>query len=322
MKLENVMLAVLVTFASLGSAHGQASSSKTIRLIVGFPPSGATDIVARSVGQKFSEKRGQPVVVDNRPGASGTIAADLVAKSPGDGYTLLVSSATSTAIAASLYPNLPYDVLKDLAIITVVGSSPALLVTHPSLPPKTFREFIPFAKANNRALTFGGAGLGSSGHLTGELFNLALNLKMTHVPYKGEPPALVDVAGGHISFMFSSLPVCLPLAKAGKVRGLAVTSLKRAVAAPSYPTVAESGVPGFESISWNAIYAPGTTPRDLVQRLNVDSVSVINTPEVNERLATQGIEPVANSLEDAAKFLRSEMVKWGKVIKAANVRVE
>lgn len=311
-----LLLVCSVTHAQTGYPN------KTVRIVVGFAPGGATDVTARILAQKLSDAWGQNVVVENRPGASGIIGAETVAKAAPDGYTLLVSPQTSTAVATTLYPKLPYDVFKDFAIVTVVGSSPQMLVLHPSLPPRTFQEFVPFAKANYKNLSFGSGGLGSTPHLAGELLNLSLGVKMVHIPYKGENPALADVLGGQLPFMFSNLPVAVPQVKSGKLRGLAVTSLQRSPIAPDYPTVAESGIPGFDTATWNGLYAPSAMPKELIARVNGDVVKLLSLPDVRERFAQQGIDRVGNSSEDAAAFLRSETARWAKVIKAANMRVE
>ncbi len=312
--------AVLASLGIAGSLHAQSYPSKPVRFVVGFAAGGASDIVARILAQKLGEVWGQTVVVDNRPGASGTIGADAVARAAADGYTLLVSSQTSTAVAPSMYAKLPYDPLRDFTVITVIGLTPMILVVHPSLPTKTFREFVPFAKANAKDLSFGSSGLGGTGHLAGELLNLSLNIKMIHVPYKGEPAALSDVIGGHLSFMFPSLPAALPLLKAGKLRGLAVASLKRSPHALEYPTVAESGIPEFETVSWNALYGPAALPKDVIARLNADVARVLQMPDVNERLAQLVIVGVGNSPVQATAYLKSETAKWAQVIKAANLR--
>lgn len=329
MKIERIVmqcrllgLAALATLGIAGPLYAQSYPAKPVKVMVGFAPGGASDIVARILAQKLSESWGQPVVVENRAGASGTIGADMVAKSAPDGYTLLVSSQTSTAVALSLYPKLPYDPVKDFSVITVIGLTPMILVVHPSVPTKTFKEFIPFAKANAKDLTFGSSGNGGTGHLGGELLNLSLNIKMTHIPYKGEPPALADVLGGRLSFMFPSLPAALPLLKAGKLRGLGVGSLKRSPHAPEYPTIAESGIPGFENISWNALYAPAVLSKDVIARINADVVKALQARDAIERLGKVGVEPVGNSPGQATAYLKSETAKWAKVIKAANLRLE
>jgi tripartite-type tricarboxylate transporter receptor subunit TctC len=315
------LIACLLLCAA-AQVHAQAYPARTVRIVVGFAPGGATDVTARIVAQKLTEAWGQNVVVENRPGASGIIGAEVVAKAAPDGCTLLVSPQTSTAVAATLFPKLPYDVLKDFAAVTVVGSSPQMLVIHPSLPPKTFQEFVPFAKANYQNLSFGSGGLGSTPHLAGELLNLSLNIRMVHVPYKGENPALADVLGGQLPLMFSNLPVAVPQVKAGKLRGLAVTSLQRTPIAPEYPTVAESGIPGFDTATWVGLYAPAATPKELIIRIHGDVIKLLNLADVKERFAQQGIDRVGNSPEEHAAYLRAETARWAKVIKAANVRVD
>jgi tripartite-type tricarboxylate transporter receptor subunit TctC len=281
-----------------------------------------TDVAARIVAQKLTELWGQSVIVENRPGASGIIGAETVSKAAPDGNTLLVAPQTSTAVAVTLYPKLPYDAVRDIPIITVLGSSPQLLVLHPSLPPRSFKEFMAFAKVNYRTLSFGSGGLGSTPHLAGELLNLSLATKMVHIPYKGENTAVADVLGGQLPFMFSSLPVSLPLSRAGKLRALAITSPQRSVLAPDYPTIAESGIPGFETATWVGLHAPAGTTRELLTRINGDVVKVLNQPDVKEKLAQQGIDRVGNSPDEAAGYLKSEITKWAKVIKAANVRID
>jgi len=315
-----LLFALLLSAAA--AAYGQTYPAKTVRVVVGFAPGGGSDIVARVVAQKLTEPWGQTVVVENRTGASGIIGAEFVSKAAPDGYTLLVSSQTSTAVAASLYSKLPYDVLKDFAIVTVLGSAPTIIMVHPSLPPKTFQEFVSFVKANHKTLTYGSAGIGSTAHLAGELMNQSLNTGILHVPYKGESASISDVISGQLPLTYATLPAALPQVKAGKVRGLAITSLQRSPLAPEFPTVAESGVPGYEVAAWNAVYAPAAMPKDLIARINQDVVKVLALPDVRERLAQLGIDRVGNSPEEAAAYLRSETARWGKVIKAANVRAD
>jgi tripartite-type tricarboxylate transporter receptor subunit TctC len=320
--MNSLLRFIFISLLFSSFAHAQTYPSRSVRIIVGFTPGGVTDVTARIVAQKLTEMWGQNVVVENRPGASGIIGAEATAKAAPDGYTLLISPQTSTSVATTLYPKLPYDVLKDFAIITVVGSSPQLLVLHPSLPPKTFREFMSFAKANYKTLSFGSGGLGSTPHLGGELLNLSLDTRMVHVPYKGENTALADVLGGQLPLMLSSLPASLPQAKAGKLRALAITSLQRSPNAPEYATIAESGIPGFETATWVGLYAPSGLSKEMVARLNGDIVKLLNQPDVKQRLAQQGIDGVGNSPEAALAYVKSETVKWAKVIKAANVHVD
>jgi tripartite-type tricarboxylate transporter receptor subunit TctC len=315
-----MLAALLMSIAGL--SHAQTYPAKPVRIVVGFTPGGVTDVTARIVAQKLTELWGQTVVVDNRPGASGIIGAETVSKAAPDGYTLLVSPQTSTSVATTLYPKLPYDVVRDIPIITVLGSSPQLLVLHPSLPPRTFKEFVTFAKANYKTLSFGSGGLGSTPHLGGELLNLSLEIKMVHIPYKGENTAIADVLGGQLPLMLSSLPVSLPLSKAGKLRALAITSLQRTPLAPDYPTIAESGIPGFETATWVGLHAPGSINKDLLARINADVIKILNLPDTRERLAQQGIDRVGNTPDEAAAYVKSETVKWAKVIKAANVRID
>ena len=313
---------VLLALLASGSLHAQTFPAKSVRIVVGFTPGGVTDVAARIIAQKLTEAWGQTVVVDNRPGASGIIGAETVAKAAPDGYTLLIAPQTSTSVATTLYPKLPYDVVRDIPAITVLGSSPQLLVVHPSLPPRTFKEFVPFAKANYKTLSFGSGGLGSTPHLEGELLNLSLNIKMVHIPYKGENTAAADVLGGQLPLMFSSLPVSLPLSKAGKLRALAITSLQRSPLAPDYPTIAESGIPDFEGATWVALHAPGGISKELLARINADVIKVLNLPDTRDRLGQQGIDRVGNSPDEAAAYLKSEIIKWARVIKAANVRID
>jgi len=300
----------------------QSFPSKPARIIVGFAPGGGSDIVARLMAQKLTEMWGQSVVVENRPGASGIIGTDAVAKAAPDGYTMLVTSATSTAVAASLYTKLPYNVQKDLAIASVIGTTPTLLVVNPALPAKTLSEFIAYARSNSSKVFFGGSGIGSSGHLTGELFNSALRIKTNHVPYKGELPGLTDVIGGNLTFMFSSVPVSLPLVRSGQLRALAVTGLQRTSNAPDIPSVAELGHPELESVSWNAIYLPAAVPAPILARISADAAKALQMPDVRERLRQLGIEPVGGTPERATAYLQAEITKWAKVIREANVRVD
>ena len=316
-----VLAAVLIVAWAAGAA-AQNYPSRNVRIICGFAAGGGSDIIARVVAQKLTEAWGQNVIVDNRVGAAGIIGADLVAKAPPDGYTMLVSSQTSTAVAASLYAKLPYDVLKDFTVVTVIGSAPAIVMVHPSLPVKTFREFVAFAKANQKTLSYGSSGVGSTANLAGELMNQSLGISIVQVPYKGESAAIIDVISGQLPFTYTTLPTALPLIRSGKVRGLAITSAERSSLAPEFPTVAESGVPGYEMTAWNALYAPAALPRDLVVRINADVVKLLALPDVKERFAQLGIERVGNSPDAANAYLKSETARWAKVIKTANLRAE
>jgi tripartite-type tricarboxylate transporter receptor subunit TctC len=321
--MKTLRLIALLLLCVAAHVQAQAYPAKTVRIVVGFAPGGSTDVTARIMAQELTRLWNQQVVVDNRPGASGMIGAELAAKAPPDGYTLLVSPQTSIVVAPLLFQKMAYDPIKDFATVAVVGSSPQLLVIHPSLPPKNFREFAAFARANAKQLSFGSGGIGSTPHLAGELLNLSLKIKMVHVPYKGENPALADVLGGQLPVMFSNLPVSMPHAKAGKLRALAVTSLQRSQIAPEYPTVVESGIPDFDTATWSGLYVPAATPRELIMRVNADVNKALNLPEVRQRMLSQGIDQgTATTPETHAAFVKSEIVRWGKVIKEAGVRVE
>ena len=316
------LLAVVLSGTVL-FAHAQVYPAKSVRVLVGFAPGGSTDVTARILAQELSKAWNQQVVVDNRPGASGMIAADLAAKAAPDGYTLLVSPQTSIVVAPLLFQKMAYDSIKDFAPVGVVGSSPQLLVIHPSLPPQNFKEFVTFAKANWRKLSYGSGGIGSTPHLGSELLNLSLKVKMVHVPYKGENPALADVLGGQLPMMFSNLPVGLPFAKSGKLRGLAITSLQRSPIAPEYPTIAESGYPDFDTATWSGLYMPAATPRELVTRVNADVVRVFNLPDVKQRMLGQGLDyGMHTSPEAHAAYMKAEFVRWGRVVKEAGVKAE
>lgn len=323
MKLPLRALLALAVLSAATALHAQPYPGKTVRILVGFAPGGSTDVTARIIAQELNKLWGQQVVVDNRPGASGMIGAELAAKSPPDGYTMLVSPQTSIVVAPLLFKRMAYDPIKDFAPVAVVGSTPQLMVIHPSLSPKTFKEFAMFAKGNAKQLSYGSGGIGSTPHMAGELLNSALGIRTEHIPYKGEVPALADVIGGQIPFMFSNLPIALPHAKAGKVRALAITSLQRSQLAPEYPTVAESGIPGFDTATWSGLYLPAATPRDLITRVNNDVMKVLNAPEAKQRMMNQGIDQgIANTPEAHAAYVKSEIARWGKVIREAGVKAE
>ena len=306
-----------------GNLTAQGFPAKPPRIVVGFAPGGATDLVSRIVAQKLGELWGQTVVVDNRPGASGMIAGEIVAKAAPDGYTLLLTPQTSIAVAPALYGKAPYDPAKDFTPITLAGSSPLLMVVHPSFPPKTFAEFVVLAKKGGaNALTFGSGGIGSSPHMAGELLAAALGTRMNHVPYKGENPALTDTIGGQIPIMFGNLPVALPYVQSGKLRGLANTAATRSPLAPSIPTVAESGIKGYSIATWSAVLGPAGMPPELATRIQRDIVRVINVAETRDRLVGMGVDIIGNSPEEFSAFLRAEIVRYAKVIKDAGIKAE
>ena len=306
-----------LTFGTLATA--QTFPAKPIRLVVTFPSGGAPDILARL----FSEKAqlGQPVVVDNKPGAGGNIGADFVAKSAGDGHTLVMGTVGTHAINGSLYEKMPYDMVRNFAPVSLVASAPNLLVVNNNVPVRTVPEFIAYLKANPDKLSFGSPGVGTSVHVSGELFKSMTGTRMTHVPYKGRQFAIPDLVGGSIQLMFDNMPSALPMAREGKIRAIAVTTAKRSAAAPEIPTVAET-IPGFEATTWFAVFAPAGTPKPVVDRLNAEVLRVFRLPEVAERLKTLGLEAVLSSPEELASYQASEIVKWTKVVKESGARAE
>ena len=298
----------------------QPYPAKPVRFIVPFSAGGGADIVARAIAQKLGESLGQQVVVDNRTGAAAIIGTEIAAKSAPDGYTIILGQTGPNSINPGLYERLPYDALKDFAPITLTTTYPYVLVVHPSIPAKTAKELIAIAKAKPNQLTFASAGNGGANHLTAELLKSMAGISMVHVPYKASAPALIDVLGGHVSMMFDPTITAIPHVKLGKLRALGVTSLKRTAVAPELPTIAETGLPGFESIGWHGILAPAATPREIIARLNTDIVNVLRSPEIRTRFAEQGAEPVGNTPEQFLEFLKADLEKWAKVIKAAGVR--
>lgn len=309
--------ALALTFGTPATA--QTFPAKPIRLVVTFPSGGAPDILARL----FSEKAqlGQPVVVDNKPGAGGNIGADFVAKSAGDGHTLVMGTVGTHAINGSLYEKMPYDMVRNFAPVSLIASAPNLLVVNNNVPVRTVPEFIAYLKANPDKLSFGSPGVGTSVHVSGELFKSMTGTKMTHVPYKGRQFAIPDLVGGSIQLMFDNMPSALPMAREGKIRAIAVTTAKRSAAAPEIPTVAET-IPGFEATTWFAVFAPAGTPKPVVDRLNAEVLRVFRLPEVAERLKTLGLEAVLSSPEELAGYQASEIVKWTKVVKESGARAE
>ena len=302
-------------------AHAQQYPSKPIRILVGFAAGGPSDVAARTIGQKLTEKWGQPVIVDIRPGAGGNIATELAAKAPPDGYTLL-EPAFAHAVNPILYPKLPFDAVKDFAPILLFASIANLLVVHPSLPVHSVKELIAFAKAHPDQLTYGSAGSGTASHFAGELMKMMGGVRITHIPYKGLAPAHTETIGGQLSMMFDGIVTGLPAAKAGRLRALAVTTLKRWQGAPDIPTMSEAGLAGFEVNSWYGLLAPAGTPREIIQRLNAEVGRALREPDARERLYTIGAEPMNGTPEEFGAYIASEMAKWAKVIKAAGIKVE
>jgi tripartite-type tricarboxylate transporter receptor subunit TctC len=305
-----------------GAAFAQAGyPAKPVRIIVPSSAGGGTDIVARIIAPKLSERLGQQIVIDNRPGAGTMIGIELAAKSPADGYTFLVAPST-LALNSAVYKKVPYDTLRDFAPITCIVGSTSIIVVHPSLPVKTVKELIAFARARPGELNYASAGTGTYPHMTMELFNYTAGLKMVHIPYKGTAPAMIDILAGHISVMAATVLTGMPQIRAGRLRPLGITSLKRVAAAPEIPTVAEAGLPGFESLQWYGAVAPIQTPRDIVARLHTELTRVLAMPEVKERFMADGTDPIADTPEHFGEYIRTELVKWAKVAKAAGIRPE
>jgi tripartite-type tricarboxylate transporter receptor subunit TctC len=313
---------VAVALACAGHATAQqAYPQKPIRMVVPFPAGGGTDILARLVGQKMSEALGQQIITDNRAGAGGTIGTDIAAKAPPDGYTIILVSG-SHAINPGLYPKLPYDTVNDFAPITQIATSPGILVVHPALPVKSVRDLITLARAKPGQLNYASAGNGTPPHLAGELFKTMARVDMVHVPYKGNVPAFTDMLAGLVSLSFPSMPSAVPHVKSGRLRALGVTTVKRSPAAPDIPTIAESGLPGYESTSWYGMLAPARTQPAIVTRLRDVIVSVLGSPDMKEKFAAQGLDPVGNAPQQFEAVIRSEITKWAKVVKASGARPE
>jgi tripartite-type tricarboxylate transporter receptor subunit TctC len=300
-------------------AAAQPYPAKPIRFIVPFPPGGSADILARAIGQKAGEGLGQSVVVENRPGAGTAIGAEALAKSAPDGYAIMIGTVSSHAINPALNPKLPFDPVKDFTPVSLVASIPFAMIVHPSVPAKTVQEFVALARAKPGTLNYSSAGSGTSNHLAGELLRSMTGIDIVHVPYKGSAPALNDLIAGQVSLMFDLVLTAAPHVKSGAVRGLAVTGAQRSSALPELPTVAES-IPGYEVSAWFGIFAPAGVPQPVVQRLNAEFVKALQQPDLRQRLASQGAEPLTNTPDEFAAYLRAEIDKWAKVVKAAGMK--
>ncbi len=322
MKTSTIAALVLtaITTAAAAVSHAQTYPAKPVRIIVGLAPGGTTDVFTRTLAQRLTEAWGQTVIVENRPGASGMIGGEAVAKSAPDGYTLLVSPQTSLAVAPALYGKAPYDTVKDFAPVSLLGSTPLVMIVHPSFPARSFKEFMELAK--KQPLTFGSGGVGSSPHMTGELLSAALGVKMTHVPYKGENPAIADTIGGQIPIMFGNLPVALPHVRSGKVLALATTTAKRSPLAPEIPTMSEAGIKDFEMATWYGMLAPAGTPPELVSRIQRDSARVLSDAATRERLTKMGVDLVLNTPEEFKAYLQSEIARYTKIIRENGLKAE
>jgi tripartite-type tricarboxylate transporter receptor subunit TctC len=305
----------------LSAAHG-AYPDRPLRLIVPFPPGGGNDILARAVAQRLTGSLGQQIIVDNRGGAGGMIGGQLAATAAPDGYTLFLGSLGSLAHNPALKPDLPYDPRRDFAAVSLLATSPFIVVVHPSVSAKSIQELIALARAKPGALNFASAGIGSSLHMTGELFKYSTRVNIVHVAYKGTGPALSDLLGGQVQLMFSTMPPPLPHVKTGKLRALGVTSAKRAKAAPDVPTVAESGVPGFQVENWQGIVVQAKTPRPIVERLNAEIIKALAQPALADALTAQGLDAAGSTPAEFDKLIRTEIEKWRQLVQATGIKVE
>ncbi len=319
-KTSHVLMAALLLVA--GTCAAQSYPAQPIRIIVPFPPGGIADLFARVIGQKFNETWGQPGVVDNRPGAGGNIGADIVAKSAPDGYTLVTGSIGTHAVNVSLFSKLPYDPIRDFAPVSLIMEAEGLLVMHPSVPVKTVKELIALAKARPGQLAYASAGHGTAAHLSGELFKSMAKVDMVHVPYKGNVPAITDLIAGQTSLLFATMPTALPHVQSGRLKALAVTSSARSPAAPQLPTIAEAALPGFSVTNWIGFFAPAGTPREVVLKLNAEVVRIMQAPDIQKRLVSEGAKFSPWTPDQFAGFVKAELAKWAKVVKEAGIRAD
>lgn len=316
-RLWKLATAACILPLAIADASAQTYPARAVRVVVPFPP-GGTDFIGRVVMQKLNEAWGQPVVVENRPGGTTVVGSDLVAKAAPDGYTLLVTPVPFSIVPA-ISPKLPYDPIKDFEPIALFNITPLVFVMNPGVPARSVKELSALARAKPGVLNFGTSGVGSSNHLAGELFNVMTGVKIVHVPYKGSSPALIDLVGGHVDLVVSTLTSAVPLINSGKLRALAVTSLKRASEYPNIPTMDESGVKGFQAVAWNGLSAPARTPREIVNKISNDVAAALRSPDVADKFRREGAEPAIMSPIEFSAFIRDEIVKWGKVAKIAKI---
>ncbi|OGP62659.1 MAG: hypothetical protein A2169_06825 [Deltaproteobacteria bacterium RBG_13_47_9] len=319
-RIVSIGIVVLFLLYSVDSAQPQSFPSKPVTVIVPAPPGGTADISMRIIAHRLTENLGQQIIVDNRPGAGGIIASQLAVKATPDGYTVLMNY-TSHAINPSLYKKLPYDSIKDFTPVTLLGITPLVLVVHPSVPAKTVAEFIAYAKANPGKLNYGSAAIGGASHMGGEMLKIKAGIDIVHIPYKGGAAAVADLISGQIQMGLDSLLVMQPHIKAGKVRALGVTNLKRTEISPNFPAIAET-IPNYEANAWFGVMAPTSTPKEVVARLNTEFMKVLRTPEIREKLTQQGFEAVGSSSEEYIAFLKKETEKWAEVVRIAGIKVE
>ena len=311
----------IAAFAAMTVNAQPSYPSKPIRIVVPYPPGGFNDTLGRTLAAKFTQSWGQPVIVENKPGANTLIGSDFVAKSAPDGYTLLVV-AFPFAVTPSLIKTMPYDTVKDFAPVILAAQSPNILVVNPDLPVKSVGDLIALAKAKSDGLSYASTGNGSSNHISMELFKSLAGVKLVHIPYKGSAPAVTDLLGGQIQVMFDNAPNVMPQVKAGRLRALAQSGLTRSSIAPDLPTVVEAGVPGYEVVVWFGLVAPAGTPREVIVKLNTEVLKVLAMPDVRERFLAQGVEPMGSTPEQFGEHIRAQMAKWGKVVKDAGVQAE
>ncbi len=312
-------LCFIMAVSSLVSLASAAYPDRSIKLVVAYPPGGGTDIVARLITPELSKRLGQPISIDNRGGAGGNIGTEFAVRSAADGYTLLMGNVAPNAINVSIYKKLPFDPQKDLSPISLVAITPNMLIVNNDVPVKSVADLVAYAKANPGALNFPSAGLGTSSHLAGELFNTMAQVKMVHIPYKGGGAAFSDLMGGQVQVFFATMPAAMPLVRSGKLRAIAVTSDQRAIALPDLPTVSEAGLLGFSATTWYGLYAPKGTPADIVNRLNREIKEILELPDIREKLIQQGFEPQGNSPADFSIFISKEITKWARVVKSAGI---
>ncbi len=317
---SSLFMGLVMQSAQAQTAATAVWPTKPVKIVVTFPPGGAPDTLARILADKWGQATGLTFTVDNKPGAGGNIGADFVAKSAADGTTLLIATVGTHAINPALYAKMPYDNIKDFTPVSFLASTPNLLVVNNNVPAKTVKELI--ALAGKTPLTFGSSGSGTSIHLSGELFNTLAGVKMQHIPYKGRAQAIPDLLGGRISMIFDNMPSALPLVKSGDIRAIAITSATRSPAAPNIPTIAEAGLPGFEATSWFALMAPAGMPKDVLARINAETIRVMTLPDVKEKLSTLGLDAAPASPESLASLIQVETVKWAKVVKESGAKLD
>lgn len=317
-----IAVALAALAGVMSAAHAQNWPTRPIRFIVPFTPGGGNDTIARLIGQKLAGPMGQQIVIENRPGAGGTIGAEAAARSAPDGYTMFLAGVATHGINPNLRKKLPYDPVKDFEPVSLIAQAPLLVVVHPSLPVRSVRELVALAKAKPGQLTYASNGAGGSSHMAVELFQMMTGTKLLHVPYKGLSPALTDLMSGQVQLMFSSAVAMLPQVKAGRLRAVAMTGGKRSPAIPDLPTVAEAGVPGYETGSWYGVVMPAGTPKPIVSRLGKEIAAIAKSPEINERLVDDAAIPVGSTPEEFGAFIRSELARWAKVVRQGNITLD